>query len=159
VFLAGIVCDRILKRTQSIWLARAPVAMTGFVVSAITLIAASRATTMPFVIAFLCLSFAAVGFVQVVVWSAAQDLGREYTGVMSGWTNLWGAASNVAGPVTVALIVRLTGNWSSALFVIAVAAGCGAVLWLFLHPEKPLLPDGTHEALAGLSTPDGAKPA
>jgi ACS family glucarate transporter-like MFS transporter len=159
VFLAGLVCDRILKRTQSIWLARAPVAMSGFVVSAVALIAASRATTMPFVIAFLCLSFAAVGFVQVVVWSAAQDLGREYTGVMSGWTNLWGAASNVAGPVTVALIVRLTGNWSSALFVIAVAAGCGAVLWLFLHPEKPLLPDATHEAPVSFSTQDGAKPA
>jgi len=159
VFLAGIVCDRILKKTQSVWLARAPVAMTGFVVSAIALIAASRATTMPFVIAYLCLSFAAVGFVQVVVWSAAQDLGREYTGVMSGWTNLWGAASNVAGPVTVALIVKLTGNWSSALFVIAVAAGCGAVLWLFLHPEKPLLPGAAQEIPVSFSTPDGARPA
>ncbi|MFT4438885.1 MFS transporter [Caballeronia sp. 15715] len=138
VFVAGIVCDKILKRTQSVWAARAPVAMVGFLVSAIALCLASYAVNIAAVVGFLCLSFAAVGFVQVVVWSAAQDLARDFTGVMSGWTNLWGAASNVAGPVSVAFMVRLTGNWGSALVVIALAAGVGTVLWLFVHPERPL---------------------
>jgi ACS family glucarate transporter-like MFS transporter len=138
VFAAGIVCDKILKRTQSVWAARVPVAMAGFLVSAVTLCLASFAVNIAAVIGFLCLSFAAVGFVQVVVWSATQDLGRSFTGVMSGWTNLWGAASNVAGPMSVALMVKLTGNWASALVVIALAAGLGTVLWLFVHPEKPL---------------------
>jgi ACS family glucarate transporter-like MFS transporter len=112
--------------------------MSGFVVSALALIGASCATNMPSVISLLCLSFAAVGFVQVVVWSAAQDLGREFTGVMSGWTNVWGALSNVAGPVTVAYVVKLTGSWESGLIVIGAAAACGAILWIFLHPERPL---------------------
>jgi ACS family glucarate transporter-like MFS transporter len=138
VFAAGIVCDKILKRSQSVWAARVPVAMAGFLVSAVTLCLASVAVNIAAVIGFLCLSFAAAGFVQVVVWSATQDLGRSFTGVMSGWTNLWGAASNVAGPMSVALMVKLTGNWASALVVIAVAAGLGTVLWLFVHPEKPL---------------------
>ncbi|MET0186295.1 MAG: MFS transporter, partial [Achromobacter sp.] len=138
VFAAGIVCDKILKRSQSVWAARVPVAMAGFLVSAVTLCLASFAVNIAAVIGFLCLSFAAVGFVQVVVWSATQDLGRSFTGVMSGWTNLWGAASNVAGPMSVALMVKLTGNWASALVVIALAAGLGTVLWLFVHPEKPL---------------------
>jgi len=138
VFAAGIVCDKILKRTQSVWAARVPVAMAGFLVSAVTLCLASFAVNIAAVIGFLCLSFAAVGFVQVVVWSATQDLSRSFTGVMSGWTNLWGAASNVAGPMSVALMVKLTGNWASALVVIALAAGLGTVLWLFVHPEKPL---------------------
>jgi len=34
--------------------------------------------------------------------------------------------------------VKLTGNWESALVVIALAAAVGTVLWLFVHPEKPL---------------------
>jgi len=110
----------------------------GFLVSALALCLASWAVNIAAVVGFLCLSFAAVGFVQVVVWSAAQDLARDFTGVMSGWTNLWGAASNVAGPVTVAFMVKLTGNWGSALVVIALAAALGTVLWLFVHPEKPL---------------------
>jgi ACS family glucarate transporter-like MFS transporter len=112
--------------------------MVGFLVSAVALCLASYAVNIAAVVGFLCLSFAAVGFVQVVVWSAAQDLARDFTGVMSGWTNVWGAASNVAGPVSVAFMVRLTGNWGSALVVIALAAAVGTVLWLFVHPEKPL---------------------
>ena len=151
VFAAGIICDKILKRTQSVWAARAPVAMAGFLVSALALCLASWAVNSAAVVGFLCLSFAAVGFVQVVVWSAAQDLARDFTGVMSGWTNLWGAASNVAGPVTVALMVKLTGNWGSALVVIALAAAVGTVLWLFVHPEKPLFAPQPAN-VAGLST-------
>lgn len=138
VFLAGKVSDNILKRTGSVYWARTPIAMIGFIVSAAALIGASRAATMPVVIALLCLSFAAVGFVQVVVWSAAQDLGKAFTGVMSAWTNVWGALSNVAGPVLVAFTVKLTGDWTSGLFLIAMAAAFGAVLWFFLHPEQPL---------------------
>jgi ACS family glucarate transporter-like MFS transporter len=138
VFLAGRVCDLLLRRTDSIYWARTPVAMLGFVISAATLIGASRAATMPVVITLLCASFAAVGFVQVVVWSAAQDLGRTFTGVMSGWTNVWGALSNVAGPVLVAFTVKVTGNWESGLVLIATAAAFGAILWIFLHPERPL---------------------
>jgi ACS family glucarate transporter-like MFS transporter len=138
VFVAGVLCDHILKRTGSVYWARTPVAMLGFIVSAAALIGASRAANSPSMIALLCLSFGAVGFVQVVVWSATQDLGREFVGVMSGWTNVWGAISNVAGPVTVAYVVEITGNWESGLIVIGAAAACGAVLWVFLHPERPL---------------------
>ncbi|WP_185733695.1 MFS transporter [Burkholderia contaminans] len=139
VFVAGTVSDRLLKKTDSIYWARTPVAVAGFVVSALALVAASRAEAMAAVIALLCLSFAAVGFVQVVVWSAAQDLGRPFAGVMSGWTNVWGALSNVAGPMALALVVKVTGSWGSGMFVIGAAAACGAVLWLFVHPERPLL--------------------
>lgn len=138
VFAAGNLCDRILKRTNSVYWARTPVAMGGFVISALALVAAARAADIGVVIGLLCLSFAAVGFAQVAVWSAAQDLGREYTGVMSGWTNLWGALSNVAGPVAVAYTVKVTGSWESGLFLIGVAAFFGAVVWIFLHPERPL---------------------
>ncbi|EEF22672.1 glucarate, hexuronate transporter, putative, partial [Ricinus communis] len=139
VFVAGYVCDQLLKRTSSVYWARTPVAMGGFVLSALALVAASLASTMSAVIGLLCLSFAAVGFVQVVVWSATQDLGHAFTGVTSGWTNLWGALSNVAGPLTLAFIVKRTHSWDSGLIMIGAAAACGALLWAFVHPERPLL--------------------
>jgi uncharacterized membrane protein len=40
--------------------------------------------------------------------------------------------------VLVAFTVKLTGDWTSGLFLIAMAAAFGAVLWFFLHPEQPL---------------------
>ena len=141
VFVAGAVSDRLLRKTGSIYWARTPVAMTGFVVGALALIAASRASSIAVVIGLLCLSFAAVGFVQVVVWSATQDLGRAFAGVMSGWTNVWGALSNVVGPMTLAFVVKVTHSWGSGMFVIGAAAACGALLWLLVHPERPLLGD------------------
>lgn len=52
---------------------------------------------------------------------------------------MWGALSNVAGPMALALVVKVTGSWGSGMFVIGAAAACGAVLWLFVHPERPLL--------------------
>lgn len=139
VFVAGTFSDWLLRKTGSTWWARTPVAMTGFLVSALALMAAARADSIAVVIGLLCLSFAAVGFVQVVVWSATQDLGPAFAGVMSGWTNVWGAVSNVAGPMTLALVVKLTHSWASGMVVIGAAAACGALLWLVVHPERPLL--------------------
>jgi MFS transporter, ACS family, glucarate transporter len=139
VFAAGYLSDRLLKKAGTMYWARTPVAMLGFVVSAAALIGSAFASTVHATIALLCLSFAAVGFVQVAVWSATQDLGQQFTGLMSGWTNLWGALSNFAGPVIVAFVVKLTHSWESGLLVIGVAAAFGAVLWIFLHPDRPLL--------------------
>jgi len=60
---------------------------------------------------------------------------------MSGWTNVWGALSNVVGPMTLAFVIKVTHSWGSGMFVIGAAAACGALLWLLVHPERPLLGD------------------
>ncbi len=138
VFATGALSDRILQRTGSVWAARVPVAMAGFVISALALIAASRAPQVWLMMTLLCVSLGAVGLTQVSIWSATQDLGRASTGVVSGWANGWGNAAGVAGPVLTAYLVDWTGSWSSALLAIAGAGIAGAVLWLFVHPERPL---------------------
>ncbi|MCP3722655.1 hypothetical protein M3I53_05830 [Paraburkholderia sp. CNPSo 3272] len=43
--------------------------------------------------------------------------------------------------MTLALIVKVTHSWASGMIVIGAAAACGALLWLFVHPERPLLGD------------------
>ncbi len=138
VFVTGALSDRILHRTNSVWAARVPVAMAGFVISALALIAASRAPQVWLMMSLLCVSLGAIGLTQVSIWSATQDLGRAATGVVSGWANGWGNAAGVAGPVLTAYLVHWTGSWSSALLAIAAAGLTGAVLWLFVHPERPL---------------------
>ena len=42
------------------------------------------------------------------------------------------------GAYVTAWLVGLTGSWSSALLAIALAGLSGAVLWFFVHPERPL---------------------
>jgi ACS family glucarate transporter-like MFS transporter len=138
VFATGAVADVILRRTGSIWAARVPSAIGGFAVSALALILAARAPGVPLMLALLCVSLAAVGVTQVSIWPSTQDLGRGATGVVSGWTNLWGNAAGVFGPMLMATLVRWTGSWSGAMSGIAIAGLAGGVLWLFVHPETPL---------------------
>ena len=86
----------------------------------------------------LCVSLGAIGLVQVSIWSATQDLGRGATGVVSGWANCWGNSAGFVGPVLTAYLVQWTGGWTGALLGIALAGGAGAVLWLFVHPQRPI---------------------
>jgi ACS family glucarate transporter-like MFS transporter len=137
VFVTGALSDRILHRTGSVWAARVPVAMTGFIIAAVALIAASRAQEIWLMMTLLCVSLGAVGLTQVSIWSATQDLGQASTGVVSGWTNFWGNAAGVVGPVLTAYLVEWTGSWAGALLGIAVSGLAGALLWLFVHPERP----------------------
>jgi ACS family glucarate transporter-like MFS transporter len=138
VFVAGWVADGILRVTGSVWQARVPAAMLGFVVSAGALIAASRAPDIVVMMVLLCVSLGAIGLTQVSIWSATQDLGGSVTGVVSGWANCWGNSAGFVGPVLTAALVQWTGSWSGALLGIALAGGAGAVLWLLVHPQRGL---------------------
>jgi len=138
VFATGWMADEILRRTGSIWTARVPLAIAGFVVSAIALIIASRSPDLITMIVLLCVSLGAVGVTQVSIWPTTQDLGGGATGLVSGWTNFWGNAAGVAGPMLMAFLVSWTGSWAGALLGIALSAIAGAVLWLFVRPERPL---------------------
>jgi len=138
VFVTGAVADRIYQRTQSKWLARVPLAMAGFVVAALFLILASRVTGAFWLILFLMISLGAIGLTQVSIWSATQDLSPTFTGSVAGWTNFWGNFASALGPTFTAILVGLTARWTTALLVMALAGAFGAVLWLFVHPERPL---------------------
>jgi ACS family glucarate transporter-like MFS transporter len=138
VFLTGALGDAILRRSGSIWAARVPLAMAGFVIGALALILAALTPDVVPMMALLCVSLGAVGVTQVSIWPSTQDLGGNATGIVSGWTNFWGNAAGVAGPVLTAYLVRWTGSWSGALIGIALAGIAGAVLWLFVHPQRRL---------------------
>jgi MFS transporter, ACS family, glucarate transporter len=139
VFATGALADVILRRTGSVWAARVPTAIGGFVVSAGALMLAAHAPGIPLMLVLLCVSLGAVGVTQVSIWPATQELGRSATGLVSGWTNFWGNAAGVAGPMLTQALVTWTGGWSGAMVGIAIAGAAGAVLWLFVHPQLPLV--------------------
>jgi ACS family glucarate transporter-like MFS transporter len=136
--LAGFVADAILRRTGSIWMARVPCAMAAFVISAAGLILAAQTASVPLMITLMCVSLFGTGLGQVSTWLSVQDLGQNSTGVVAGCTNFLGSAGSAAGPLITAWLVWLTGSWSMALLAIGLAGVCGAVLWFFVHPERPL---------------------
>ncbi len=143
VFVTGSLADRIYRRTRSKWAARVPLAMAGFVISALFLILASRVVDPALLIVCLMISLDAVGLTQVSIWSATQNLAPTLTASVAGWTNFWGNFASALGPIFTALLVGLTAHWTTALLVMALAGVFGAVLWWFIHPERPLAQGGS----------------
>lgn len=138
VFIAGGIADRVLRSTGSVWHARVPAAIAGFIISAGALILAAATPNIPLMVLLLCISLGAIGLTQVSIWSSCQDIGGAATGVVTGWANFLGNSSGFVGPVILAYLVGWFGGWSGALVILAIAGLCGAVLWLFVHPERPL---------------------
>lgn len=134
VFGSSVVCDR-LRLT---WRIRVRAAITCYFLAAGLLIGGALVPGTVATMALLSLALGAVGVVQVQVWAACQDLGGQYAGTVSGWTNLCGNLTGAAGPLFTGLLVGIGGNWALALIVMAVAGILGAVCWLFVHPERPL---------------------
>jgi ACS family glucarate transporter-like MFS transporter len=140
VFITGAITDMVYRRTGSKWMARVPFAIAGFVISAGFLILASRVASPTLLVIFLMVSLGGVGLTQVAIWSSTQDLAPTMAGSVSGWTNFWGNFAGALGPIFTAALVGLTTSWTSSLLVMAVAGFAGAFLWLFVHPQRPLLP-------------------
>lgn len=144
VFAAGWAADEILRRTGSVWMARVPPAIAGFVISGGALIAASRSPDLITMMVLLCISLAAIGITQVSIWPTTQELSGGATGLVAGWTNFWGSSAGVVGPMLMALLVDWTGSWAGALFGIALSAIAGVILWLFVHPDRSIPALVTH---------------
>jgi ACS family glucarate transporter-like MFS transporter len=138
VFVTGAVTDRILRRTGSVRLARVPLAIGGFLVSAVFLILGALVPSPVTMIVLLMISLGGVGVVQVQVWSACQDLAPKYAATVSGWTNFWGNLTSALGPLFTAGMVALGANWSLALIVLGCSGVLGAVCWIFVRPDRPL---------------------
>ncbi|WP_163513113.1 MFS transporter [Fodinicola acaciae] len=138
VFVTAAVTDRILRHTGSVLKARVPLAIGGFLVSAVFLILAALTPNPWTMIALLMVSLGGVGVVQVQVWSACQDLSGKYAATVSGWANFWGNLTSALGPLFTAAMVALGANWTLALIVLGSSGVLGAVCWIFVRPDRPL---------------------
>ena len=75
VFVAGEIADRVLRSTGSVWHARVPAAIAGFIISAGALILAAATPNIPLMVLLLCISLGAIGLTQVSIWSSCRDIG------------------------------------------------------------------------------------
>ena len=65
-------------------------------------------------------------------------LGQYRRCFVSGWMNFWGNIGGVLAP-SVTAWVATTYGWQAALAVTAVSGIAGAVLWLFVKPDKAIV--------------------
>ena len=71
-------------------------------------------------------------------WGACMDIGRRFTGTLSGSMNMMGNFGGALAALIIGHIVDRTHNWNMALYVSATAYFLGAFCWLFLDSVTPL---------------------
>ena len=90
---------------------------------------------------FLSLCFGVVDLMLPSAWALCIDLGKKYAGAVSGAMNTAGNLGGFVCATVFGYLVKATGNYNLPLFVIAGMLIISAVLFLFINPEKQILPE------------------
>ena len=94
ILSAGAISDKILNSGQSRFVARGAIAIAGFVVFSVSIFLAVHTDNLYMTIVWLSLCLGGVGISMGMSWAAATDLGRNFSGTVSGWMNLWGTSAH-----------------------------------------------------------------
>ncbi|AJY75475.1 MFS transporter [Paenibacillus beijingensis] len=136
----GAVSDLILKKTNSRRKARGHLAVIGFIFFVIGLYLAAYATDPWMNVLWLTLSLGALGLPFVASWALANDLGKEFSGSVSGWMNVWGSIGGVTSPIICGWFAQELG-WNATLIINIIPIGFAILLWFVIKPDRPLVPE------------------
>ncbi|UBH12948.1 MFS transporter [Macrococcus armenti] len=140
IMAGGSISDAIISKGYSRFKARALIAIFGFIVFAVSLFLSVQTNDMTMNLIYLSLCLGGVGLSMGMSWASATDLGRNFSGTVSGWMNLWGNIGAFISPMLGGYLVQHYG-WDTTFYLMIIPAVGAIVLWFFVQPDKPLLSD------------------
>jgi MFS transporter, ACS family, glucarate transporter len=132
----GALSDR-LTRAYGLRVGRCGIAAVAFVVAAFFLVLGSRVQSPQLAGVILAGGAGALYVSQSSFWSVSADIAGRNSGVFSSIVNM---GAQIGGAVTASLTpwVALRFGWTTSFAIAAGLAVIGAVLWMTVHPERPL---------------------
>jgi MFS transporter, ACS family, glucarate transporter len=132
----GALSDR-LTRTYGLRVGRCGIAAVAFLFTAFFLVLGSRVQSPQLAGVILAGGAGALYVSQSSFWSVSADIAGRNSGVFSSIVNM---GAQIGGAVTASLTpwVALHFGWTTSFGIAAVLAVIGAVLWMTVHPERPL---------------------
>jgi len=85
-----------------------------------------------------CLSFAFNQLTEASFWSASISIGGRYAAAAGGVLNTGGNVVGFVGGMMVPAVANVWG-WDVAVATGALFAFIGAVLWLFIRADRPMI--------------------
>ncbi len=138
--LGGTLSDWILVKTGNKRLARNAFIAISILLAGGFLYATMLTRNIMLVSIFLGASFFFLEFIVGTIWAVPMDITREYAGIAGGLMNFGFGTAGIISPIVFGWVIDRTGSWDIP-FVISVAiCAIGAVLCLFMHPERPFIP-------------------
>ncbi|MDH3404422.1 MAG: MFS transporter [Acidobacteriota bacterium] len=135
--LGGLLCDRMMQRFGPRWGARLVPAF-GLVASAVLLAGGAWAESPGLAVGLLAASFGCNQITDPGFWAATIAVGDRHAGSATGILNTGGNLVGFAGALLVPAAARVFG-WPWAMASGALVALLGAVLWLWIRADRPLV--------------------
>jgi MFS family permease len=88
---------------------------------------------------FLGASFFCLELIVGTIWAVPMDITREYAGIAGGMMNFGFGLAGIISPIVFGLVIDKTGNWDIPFGLSVAICAIGAVLTLFMHPERPFI--------------------
>jgi ACS family glucarate transporter-like MFS transporter len=132
----GALSDR-LTRTYGLRTGRCGLASVAFFFTAIFLVLGSRVQSPQLAGVILAGGAGALYVSQSSFWSVSADIAGRSSGVFSSMVNM---GAQIGGAVTASLTpwVAQRFGWTTSFAIAAALAALGGVLWMTVHPERPL---------------------
>jgi ACS family glucarate transporter-like MFS transporter len=132
----GALSDR-LTRAYGLRVGRCGLASVAYVFTAVFLVLGSRVQSPQLAGVILAGGAGALYVSQSSFWSVSADIAGRSSGVFSSMVNM---GAQVGGAVTASLTpwVAQRFGWTTSFGIAAALAVVGAVLWMTVHPERPL---------------------
>lgn len=135
----GWATDWIVERTGSRKLARRGLGMLGLTASAVTLLVVARAENRVLAAVLIAVALFFQFLTTPSCWAVCIDTGRRIAGIVSGAMNTTGNLAGAIAGVAVGYVVERYGSWPLAFYMASGSLVLGALIWLLIDPEKPLL--------------------
>jgi MFS transporter, ACS family, glucarate transporter len=135
-FGGGVLSDRLTK-AYGLRAGRCGLASVAFFFTAAFLVLGSRVQSPQLAGVILAGGAGALYISQSSFWSVSADIAGRSSGVFSSFVNM---GAQVGGAVTASLTpwVAARFGWTTSFAIAAGLAALGGVLWLTVHPERPL---------------------
>ena len=132
----GALSDR-LTRSHGLRVGRCGLASVAYLFTAVFLVLGSRVQSPQLAGVILAGGAGALYVSQSSFWSVSADIAGRSSGVFSSIVNM---GAQVGGAVTASLTpwVAQRFGWTTSFGIAAALAVLGAVLWMTVHPERPL---------------------
>ncbi|MCL5236365.1 MAG: MFS transporter [Nitrospirae bacterium] len=138
--IGGTLSDWMLVKTGNKRLARNAFIAFSLAVSGAFLYATMQTSNITHVALLLGGSFFFLELVVGTIWAIPMDISREYAGLAGGMMNFGFGLAGIISPVVFGFVVDRTGSWDIPFTISVVICVIGALLTVFMRPDRPFIP-------------------
>ena len=133
----GVISDRLVI-TRGVKVGRLAVACTSLIAASLLILCLALTQNKAAIVICSSVGFGVMDLMLPVSWAVCMDIGREYSGVVTGVMNSAGQLGGFICTVTVGYILRATGSYSIPLWIISGMVIISALLFTRIDPTRPI---------------------